>query len=189
MVDAREFAACQLRPSITISGSVARIWPAGGRSLEQARELWRQAAQDASLCADCFRPLAPAESVTMQRFNIGYPRSNPIWVRVPVCLLCTLDCVAAWRLPGTAGFYDAPRWRRTRCVNCDRPIWTRSYGLSARTCCADCYRLAHNQRNRLRRRVVQQAVVCVECKRSFVPRRADARTCSDKCRRAHHRRQ
>ena len=41
-----------------------------GRTIEEARELWRQAAKSAACCGGCFRPLAPTDSVTMEMRNI-----------------------------------------------------------------------------------------------------------------------
>ena len=43
------------------------------------------------------------------------------WVRVPICLLCTLDAIKLWGRRG-ARFYSAPQWLRTRCLNCERPF-------------------------------------------------------------------
>jgi hypothetical protein len=59
--------------------------------------------------------------------------------------------------------------------------------LNARSCCADCKRLAKNQRNKLRRRVKHAPITCIECGRSFIPKRDDAVTCSNRCRQAQHR--
>ena len=159
-----------------------------GRTLEQARELWRRAAQDASLCGECFRPLSPTDSVTMEVRNIGCRRSNPVWVRVPNCLLCTLDGITLWHLGGGASFYPEPQRRRVCCANCERPLRIQGYGLSARNCCADCLRAVRSRRNKLRRRVHHEPVVCIECGRSFLPRRADAKLCSGACRQAQYRR-
>ena len=61
--------------------------------------------------------------------------------------------------------------------------------LNARTCCADCKRLAKNKRNKLRRHVTQEPKRCANpaCGKIFVPTRADAVTCSGRCRQALHR--
>jgi hypothetical protein len=136
--------------------------------------------------AMCFRPLAPTDSVTMEG-------------RLPVCLLCTLDSIRNnWR----GCDYDTPEWRRARCLNCSRPI--RVYpqprnmfstrpllSVNAQACCDDCRRAVRNERNNLRRRgkygVTHAAMACVECGRSFTPKRADAVTCSNRCRQARHR--
>jgi hypothetical protein len=161
-----------------------------GRTYEQARELWRLAAKSAAICGKCFRPLLPTDSVTMEGRKIG----KHYWVRVPICLLCTLDDIKLERWRGCDSFYREPHWHRTRCLNCSRPlrIWftpgyERRPGRNARTCCEDCERLAKNKRNKLRRRVKHQPVTCIKCGRSFTPTRDDALTCSNRCRQALHR--
>lgn len=164
-----------------------------GRTWEQARELWAQAAKSAQICGGCFRPLAPADSVTMGWRKIG----KHYWVRVPICLLCALDAIKK-------SFFER-RYQRARCRNCGRPLrlhrpsridsWFSLFGirlpwspsLNRQTCCADCERLAKNQRNKLRRRVRHQPVSCIKCGRSFTPKRDDAQCCSNKCRQALHR--
>jgi hypothetical protein len=158
-----------------------------------SRELWAQAAKSAQICGGCFRPLAPADSVTMGWRKIG----KHYWVRVPICLLCALDAIKK-------SFFER-RYQRARCRNCDRPLrlhrpsridsWFSLYGirlpwtpsLDAQTCCEDCRRLAKNKRNKLRRRIKHEPVTCIECGRSFIPKRADGVTCSNRCRQAQHR--
>jgi hypothetical protein len=159
------------------------------RTKEQARELWRQTAQHATCCGECFRPLSSTDSVTMTTRNIGGWR-NAVWVRVPVCLLCTLDGIMYWpSRRGSDGWYSSPRWHRSRCLNCARPIRIYDDSLNAHTCRADCQRALKNERNKLRRRVKHEPIACVQCGSSFIPRRADALTCSNKCRQALHRKQ
>jgi hypothetical protein len=48
-------------------------------------------------------------------------------------------------------------------------------------------RLAKNKRNKLRRRVKHKPMVCAKCGNVFTSTRADAVTCSNKCRQARHR--
>src|SRR5262249_25673172 len=157
-----------------------------GRTKEQARELWRQAAKSAAICAGCFRPLAATDSVTMEWRNVG-TRRNPHGVRVPICLLCTLDeiCSPWWRTK--AGDYETPRWHRTRCLNCSRSIRIYGYSLNARTCCEDCRRAVRLERNKIRRRVGPRERQCARCGELFISKRTDALTCSNKCRQALHR--
>lgn len=52
---------------------------------------------------------------------------------------------------------------------------------------AACQRAVRNQRNKLRRRVKHEPMTCIECGREFLPKRADAQTCSNRCRQAQHR--
>ena len=48
-------------------------------------------------------------------------------------------------------------------------------------------RLARNEANKLRRRVVLKAKRCAACQNWFRPKRRDAMTCGDACRQALHR--
>ena len=117
-----------------------------GRTMNQARELWQQAAQTASCCAACFRQLSAAASVTIEVRNFGSCH-RPHWLSVPVCLLCTLDSLVLVHPPGGVSRYFAPTRRRTHCANCERPIRTHAYSRGARTCCADCQRALRYRRN------------------------------------------
>jgi hypothetical protein len=158
-----------------------------GKSLEEARELWREAAKTAAICGECFRPLAADASVTIGVRQIAGSRrtNNAQWVRVPICLLCTL--AEGSRFHATWGYYKPPDWHRARCRNCGRPMRTYGRSLTAETCCKDCARLARNERDKLRRRVVHAPLACAQCGESFIPTRADALTCSNRCRQAWHR--
>jgi hypothetical protein len=55
------------------------------------------------------------------------------------------------------------------------------------TCCDVCQRADRLQRNKLRRRVEHAPINCIVCDHEFVPKRADAQTCSNKCRQTLHR--
>jgi hypothetical protein len=156
-----------------------------GRTKEEARELWRQAAKSATICGGCFRPLGPTDSVTMVGRDVGRWRHEH-WIRVPICLLCTLDAIRN-NSRGCDVFYETPRWHRDRCLNCGRLIRIHGHSLNARTCCADCQRAVRNKRNNLRRRVKHAQMTCIQCGELFIPKRADAQTCSNKCRQALHR--
>ena len=113
-------------------------------------------------------------------------RGNQRWVRVPVCLLCTLDGIRN-SFMGLDVFYRTPSWHRARCLNCRRLIRIHGYSLNAQTCCTDCKRAMKNSRNNLRRRVKHKRMACNQCGRPFTPKRADAKTCSNKCRQAQYR--
>ncbi len=52
-----------------------------GRTMNQARELWQQAAQTAFCCAACFRQLSAAASVTIEVRNFGSCH-RPHWLSV-----------------------------------------------------------------------------------------------------------
>jgi hypothetical protein len=78
------------------------------------------------------------------------------------------------------------------CLDCGRPIRLRrngfgGYCVSPRARCDDCERLRRNQRNAERRRVKHAPMACLVCGEAFVPKRADAVTCSNRCRQAAHR--
>ena len=162
-----------------------------GRTYEEARELQYQAARSASCCGECFRPLSPTDSVTMQWRNVRSAR-YPRWLRLPICLFCTLDDIAR---P-----FSEHHYRRTCCLNCGRPLrlplpqshtrWLNTFdirlpwilSLTTRSCCTDCEHQAKLKRNAERRRVQHEPRICINCGRSFTPKRADAVTCSNRCR-------
>jgi hypothetical protein len=66
----------------------------------------------------------------------------------------------------------------------------RDHGVALweRYCCDECRRLDTNEHDRLGLRVKHEAQPCEVCGKSFIPRRAGARTCSDACRQGAHRR-
>ena len=161
----------------------------------------------AECCAGCGRPLAPTDSVTMIRFSTGSPRTGLIWHRAPICLLCTLVDLAAPVFVSTfRGRSPFPKsesvtffgFVRTRCRGCGRPIrlgkldaWDTVADFSAikgRTCCRRCERKAISKRNSERQRVHHEERIWVQCGKAFEPKRADAVTCSNRCRQAQHRR-
>lgn len=161
-----------------------------GRTEEQADRLRRQSAQSAAVCIDCFRPLAPTDSVTMTAYNFGSKR-NPNWQYAPSCLICTLTDMEPrfWSDPDHPD-YGTETCIRRRCLNCGRPLRLysrRQLPLTMQTCCGDCQRAMKNKRNKLRRRVKHEPITCIQCGRSFLPKRSDALTCSNACRQQHHR--
>jgi predicted nucleic acid-binding Zn ribbon protein len=179
--------------------------------------LRRQAARSATVCADCFQPLAPAASVTIVNRRIVIPpatdwRGAPVpehdaWLRVPICLTCWLiemqreaaAEVGDGRLPGLRDRHvnelraldGLARWR---CAGCGRamrrwhpPEWRRELSQNQRVCCDDCRRCMLNARARARRRVRHEPMNCAVCGRPFTPKRSDAVTCSNTCRQSLHR--
>jgi hypothetical protein len=56
--------------------------------------------------------------------------------------------------------------------------------LRCRCCCADCLHKAQLQRANERRRVRHAPIKCAVCRKSFVPSKSTARTCSNRCRQA-----
>jgi hypothetical protein len=153
---------------------------------KRERELRWQAAKSAAICGQCFHRLAASDSVT---------KYGPL--TAPICLLCSLTDIKLRRWRGCDAYHEQPQWHRTRCLNCGRPLriqlpfgrylenWRPS--LNERCCCRDCQRAVRNKRNAERRRVEHQPMTCIECGRSFIPKRDDAVTCSNRCRQAQHR--
>ena len=43
--------------------------------------------------------------------------NNEQWLRVPICLLCTLDDIELWTAKGSEGYYPAPGWHCDRCAS------------------------------------------------------------------------
>jgi hypothetical protein len=127
--------------------------------------------------------------VTLTWWDTG--EHYPIWKRAPVCLICTLADIRPKPWPWSyADHLEYEGWRRFRCQWCGRPVrvartirW-----VTSPTCCEDCERLDRNRRNKERRRVTRRPLACEVCGREFIPTRADAKTCSNKCRQALHRR-
>jgi hypothetical protein len=167
----------------------------GNRTADEVCELRRQAARSGNVCADCFEPLAPTASVTMVGRVSFQDDARDVWLRVPICLCCWLVRVrsdAEWRWN-----HSGQHWResrkvagivRRRCLGCDRPMRIdESPRLVDQVCSENCERKMRNERNRVRRRVDHRPVFCAECGEPFVPKRADAVTCSNRCRQAQHR--
>jgi hypothetical protein len=159
-----------------------------GRDREAAVALIKQAAKDCSQCTVCAAAMAPGQSATLRRHDIG--KYHPFWVWAPVCLSCTLTRVRKRPWPWSDN--DHPRYdgfRRFRCRACRRPLRVSrtSQVVMSPTCCEVCQRLDRLQRNADRRRVKHEPMTCVECGETFIPKRADAVTCSNKCRQAQHR--
>ena len=120
-----------------------------GRSAEEIEKLRLEAANTASICADCFAPLAPDASVTLvgrfvvhipwskePNIALGFSRARDIHLTVPICLCCWLaDLVdpsrqihlRGWRQDGhlnRASPKAMEGWevRRLRCGYCERPM-------------------------------------------------------------------
>jgi hypothetical protein len=162
-----------------------------GHTEEEARSRRWQSVRSAAYCVDCLRPLAPTDSVTRCSYNFGSTR-NPNWHLAARCLLCTLDpkdFAGSWYFTKPPDHPEYTQWTRLRCRNCGRLIrvGARRPPLTAQICCDDCRALAILKRNAERRRVVHEPQTCIHCGESFMPKRADAATCSNKCRQATHR--
>ena len=119
----------------------------------------------------------------------------PRYQRVPICILCWLDDIAASYFRcgrGNGSYVLSEECQRLRCDGCGRPMRVRSRrwngpAFSERVCCVDCDRKAVNARANERRRVRHTKRACAVCGRQFVPTRSDARTCGNRCRQKLHR--
>jgi hypothetical protein len=111
-------------------------------------------------CFGCRRGLVPGE---------------PMWVRIRGEVACA-RCVP-----------EAARhsYRQTVCRWCVRPIHVR--GVMRAFCAGLCASRFRNRVVALRGTVARQRA-CVACQQPFVARRADARSCGDRCRQRLHRR-
>jgi hypothetical protein len=59
------------------------------------------------------------DSVTMAGRKVG----KHDWVRVPVCLLCSIGGIKHYHYPRSSDlddWYEDPHWQRTRCLGCGR---------------------------------------------------------------------
>lgn len=175
----------------------------GLRLPEDVKRLREMANQTAVCCADCFKPLASGQSVTLvERFVEHIPsRINALGMRtvardchalVPICLCCWLVNIAATN--ANEPIDDRHEVRRCHCESCGRPLrviahkWKRRHWrLRDRCCCEACFRKVSNQRANARRRVCHDLVACEACGEMFTPRQSTARTCSNRCRQKLHR--
>jgi hypothetical protein len=161
------------------------------------------------LCGECFAPLKPWDSVTIERRETSIPAMMGFWVgfpirqlsiRVPICLTCWLIGMARNRHGSNSTFnlYESGMYRieRCHCAGCGRGVridraswhkWWRNSPLTERVCCSECRRKAEYQRATERRRVRHRKLARQECGEMFIPTRADAVTCSNRCRQRAHR--
>jgi hypothetical protein len=159
----------------------------GARTAHEVRDLRERAAQSATVCGDCFQPLAPNASVTMQGRPVLVRPGIERRLRVPICLRC-------WLVSMTPSHRKSEGIARFRCEACHRPMrvwrppwWTGGLHRTQRVCCDDCRRSLFNARARERRRVRHEPMHCAVCERPFTPKRNDAVTCSNTCRQSLHR--
>jgi len=169
----------------------------GTRSAAEVRQLREEAARDASLCADCFAPIGPHDSVTMVGRLIHIPAiPRDKIISVPICLTCWLIDIEC----DSVSMRDRHGWERHsvkhierfRCEGCGRPMrvhrpWMRWLYHTERVCSTACLKPAANKRARERRRVEHKPRRCAVCGVLFVPTRSDQKTHSNKCRQALHR--
>ena len=127
----------------------------------------RESANNAECCSRCGCPIDAGEPVVRCRCGYG------------VYLECT-RCS------------PQPSWRAPQpCAHCGRPVFQLLDRVrrKATLCCGRCAWAYYLRRLRIRRRQRRQMaeIACAACSKLFVPRRADARTCSSKCRQWLHR--
>jgi predicted nucleic acid-binding Zn ribbon protein len=157
----------------------------GARTPDEVRALREQAARSATVCADCFQPLAPDASVTIEGRPVLTGRGTKWWQRVPICLRCWLVNMTPSRRKSWISdqSWFAKSLERCRCEACGRPLRVCATRYrTQRVCCDDCRRSMLNARARARRRVRHEQIDCAVCGEPFTPKRNDALTCSNRCR-------
>src|SRR5262249_13964097 len=159
------------------------------RSPKKVRRLREAAAKSATVCADCFQPLAFNASITLVPRVVEHvpERTHPLGRRlrayertlvVPICLACWLAELDRREKSPLRGFPQRRRFesfpfrgwqevRRHRCENCGRPmrIVRRRPSIAPlplwrRCCCTDCLYRAKNDRANKRRRVHHEPQEC-----------------------------
>jgi hypothetical protein len=144
-----------------------------------------RAAAAGDVCVCCFRLMPPGASVTMVRRQLRQPgRPSPFGrvpdghasVAVPVCLDCTLSDDIEQRTQ-----------RLRRCKGCGRVMRhfpSADGGLLRfpRVCSWACAYMVKLACSKVVRRVERFTEICDGCGERFVPKRSDARTCSNRCR-------
>jgi hypothetical protein len=152
---------------------------------DQKRDGILRAAEAGDICTECFCWIPPDAPVAivhewMATGEIWRLTGHPVRKRlnVPICR----DCAQRNHRTG----YDVIAESR-RCETCGREMRYWDLYYFPRTCCRACGYAAALARSKLRRRVTHEPMICIECGRTFIPKRADALTCSNKCRQARHR--
>jgi hypothetical protein len=141
---------------------------------------------DTDVCVECGGRIAPGAPVAIvhgwdaTRIEGWNPKTSPQhWPFTHkrtdhwVCL----DCA------GSKHSFESSVADVGHCENCGREIrhWDFSHPLPS-ACCRTCAYRAKLARQKLARRVQHESSICINCGRSFTPKRADAMTCSNRCR-------
>jgi hypothetical protein len=145
-------------------------------------ESWRAARHwDTLVCDHCRQTLDETEPVVFA-YEEGYGSSAAtLHLRCAAAAMPSMARTSRW-------LHNEPVFAcKKQCVHCNREMifGQRLSGLAKikNTCTPYC-----GQQYRLRQRRVQpQEKICVSCKKSFLPRRNDAVTCSHRCRQRVHR--
>ena len=144
-----------------------------------------RAAAAGDVCVCCFRLMPPGASVTTVRRQLRQPGRPSPFGRVPdghasvavqVCLDCTLSDDIEQRTQ-----------RLRRCKGCGRVMRhfpSADGGLLRfpRVCSWACAYMVKLARSKVVRRVERFLEICDGCGERFVPKRSDARTCGNRCR-------
>jgi hypothetical protein len=110
----------------------------GARTPDEVRALREQAARSATVCADCFQPLAPDASVTIEGRPVLTGRGTKWWQRVPICLRCWLVNMTPSRRKSWISdqSWFAKSVERCRCEACGRPLRVCATGIAPSVCAA-----------------------------------------------------
>jgi hypothetical protein len=162
-----------------------------GLTEDHQQDAMLRAAEAGDICAECFSLIPPDAPVAIihrwrvvRSFLKSYGKRGSFWqhirerVDLPICMDCT---ASKYSFRNSYGAESGP------CATCGREIrhWETSRLPSA--CCLVCKHLMINRRQNTRRKVHHESIACVECGQDFIPTRADAVTCSNRCRQAQHR--
>jgi len=154
---------------------------------ETARQIYT-AADDCSICANCWRKLEPMEPVWRRMFRFDCKRSR-YWTIAPVCEHCSCEAtlIPLSKIPDLVKVVTGDKeqifdydWVPKSCKNCGRPVSNegdRSYGRHV-FCCRNCARRFYS----LSRKKAPESMECSECGKEFKPTRSDSVYCSNVCR-------
>jgi RNase P subunit RPR2 len=137
-----------------------------------------------TLCAACGKRLRKGEPLVAQQTH----GRGLNWAFL--CLRCDRKKDLPYRSNLRIEFWyvsDLKRLALHPCPSCERPMYFSRYTDRPVPCSYQCaYR--HKIAKQLEHRRVQPTEkICARCQKSFVPKRADAVTCSNRCRQALHR--
>jgi hypothetical protein len=157
-----------------MTGEQREEWLEHGRRFERC-------CRDARECCDCGEPIGsedPLYLVTPRSSKYGYSSLCP----------CCAGCAAKRLNEKHSRYVPQPR----QCPACDRAVILclerydlRKYWRTLGFCCARCRNRYYSAKYRSRHprpKKVRPAMPCGSCGKDFVPRRADAQTCSPACR-------
>jgi len=143
-------------------------------SNDQRWDAIQRAVEAGDICGECFdwiAPDAPVMVVSMPKAQVWELTRRWVHKQFTVCLDCARKGF---------GFDIAEQYQ---CQGCGRELWQWQGRLTSR-CCQACSRIAKIAQQKRARRVHHDERICKRCGELFIPKRADALTCSNGCRQA-----